>query len=272
MRHAGHEPAPGGSLAGCGSRSPWGPADGPGRMASRQGPRRARQPHAGAAARPSARVEPGRDHLAVLARQLVVEPRVRLLPRHRRSLLRRLEPPHRPALDNHVHRPPRLGQCMMISAGWYEAPEVLQSLVDQALAAPNVVSTLSEMMDRRTGRMVETTAYATREMIALDQRMADQARDLRLTLTHAFEPAWVAAAIQAQDAAIRQAMNGQNGLSEEQREAIRYVTDARGIAAVVGFAGSGKSTLLKAANEAWTAAGKRVLGGAVAGKAAEGLA
>ena len=54
------------------------------------------------------------------ARQLVVEPRVRLLRRHRRSLLRRVEPPHRPALDHHVHRPPGLGQCMMISAGWYK--------------------------------------------------------------------------------------------------------------------------------------------------------
>ena len=40
--------------------------------------------------------------------------------RHRRSLLRRVEPPHRPALDHHVHRPPRLGQCMMINAGWYK--------------------------------------------------------------------------------------------------------------------------------------------------------
>src|SRR3954464_13099787 len=37
-----------------------------------------------------------------------------------------------------------------------EAPEALQGLVDQALA----VSMLSEMLDRRTGRMVETTAYA----------------------------------------------------------------------------------------------------------------
>src|SRR4051812_33351363 len=62
MRHAGHEPAPGGSRTGRGSRSPWGHADGPGRMAPRQGPRRARQPHAGAAAGPSARIEPGREH------------------------------------------------------------------------------------------------------------------------------------------------------------------------------------------------------------------
>src|SRR3954451_25004943 len=54
MRYAGHEPAPGGSRTSRGSRSPWGHADGPGRMASRQGPRRARQSHAGAAASPSA--------------------------------------------------------------------------------------------------------------------------------------------------------------------------------------------------------------------------
>src|SRR3954465_1386962 len=119
MRHAGHEPASGGSRASRGSRSPWGPAEGPGRMAPRQGPRRAGQSHAGAAAGPSARIEPGREHLAVSARQLVVEPRVRLLPGHRRPLLRRLEPPHRPALAHHVHRPPGLGQCMIISAGWY---------------------------------------------------------------------------------------------------------------------------------------------------------
>ena len=60
-------------------------------------------------------------NIRVSARELVVEPRVRLLPQHRRSLLRRLEPPHRPALAHHVHRPPGLGQCMMTSAGWYKA-------------------------------------------------------------------------------------------------------------------------------------------------------
>src|SRR3954449_10423748 len=120
MRYAGHEPASGGSRTSRGSRSPWGHADGPGRMAPRQRPRYSRQPHAGAAASASARVEPGREHLAVSARQLVVEPRVCLLPRHRRSLLRRAEQRRRPALAPHVHRPPGLGQCMRISAGWYD--------------------------------------------------------------------------------------------------------------------------------------------------------
>src|SRR3954468_15287298 len=137
MRHAGHEPAPGGSRTSRGSRSPWGHADGPGWMALRQGPRRARQPHAGAAARPSARIEPGREYLAVSARELVVEPRVRLLPRHRRSLLRRVEQAHRPALAHHVHRPPGLGQCMRLSAGWYEIRRRLLLAFEHAENCPD---------------------------------------------------------------------------------------------------------------------------------------
>src|SRR3954454_4305207 len=50
MRYARDEPALGGSRTSRGSRSPWGHADGLGRMAPRQGSRRARQSHAGAAA------------------------------------------------------------------------------------------------------------------------------------------------------------------------------------------------------------------------------
>src|SRR4051794_12138055 len=144
MRHAGHEPASGGSRTSRGSRSPWGHADGPGRMAPRQGPRRAGQPHAGAPAGPSARIEPGREHLAVLARQLVVEPRVRLLPGHRRPLLLRGEPPHRPTLDHHVHRPPGPGQFMMISAGWYY-------LILKAALSGVIVMIVSEAARRSPG-------------------------------------------------------------------------------------------------------------------------
>jgi hypothetical protein len=31
-----------------------------------------------------------------------------------------VEPPYRPTLDHHVHRPPRLGQCMILNPGWYK--------------------------------------------------------------------------------------------------------------------------------------------------------
>ncbi|MBY3384134.1 AAA family ATPase, partial [Rhizobium laguerreae] len=60
-------------------------------------------------------------------------------------------------------------------------------------------------------------------------------------------------------------------LDAEQVNAVRHVTGDSGIAAVVGLAGAGKSTLLAAARVAWEGEGRRVIGAALAGKAAEGL-
>src|ERR1700757_3954009 len=52
--------------------------------------------------------QPG-EHLAVHAPKLAVKPRLQILLRHRRSLLLCLEHPHRPAVEDHVNRAPRLG-------------------------------------------------------------------------------------------------------------------------------------------------------------------
>ena len=60
-------------------------------------------------------------------------------------------------------------------------------------------------------------------------------------------------------------------LSDEQKTAIERVAGPERIAAVIGYAGAGKTTMMKAAREAWAAAGYRVVGGALAGEAAEGL-
>src|ERR1700761_7256420 len=82
--------------------------------------RRAGQPHPLAIAGQMPGVEPGREPLAVPARQLALQPGLPLLLRHPRSLLLRLQQARRPALDHHVDRPPRLGSWMLINGIWYK--------------------------------------------------------------------------------------------------------------------------------------------------------
>ena len=61
-------------------------------------------------------------------------------------------------------------------------------------------------------------------------------------------------------------------LSGEQRAALSYLTqESGGLALVSGMAGTGKTFLLDAARTAWEAQGFKVIGAAVAGKAARGL-
>src|SRR3984893_18235555 len=80
-----------------------------------------RQHHALAVAAEIARAQSGREHLAIHARQLALEPRIQILRRHPRPLLLRLEQAHRHALENHDHRDQRLGLPVMIIKTWYKS-------------------------------------------------------------------------------------------------------------------------------------------------------
>jgi Ti-type conjugative transfer relaxase TraA len=126
-----------------------------------------------------------------------------------------------------------------------ESPELLR------LERPNV--------DFETGRKVPAR-YTTREMIRLEAGMANQAIWLSAKATHG-----------VRDRVLESVFDRHERLSDEQRTAIEQVTKPGSIAAVVGRAGAGKTTMMKAAREAWELAGYRVIGGTLAGKAAEGL-
>ena len=79
-----------------------------------------RQHHRPGAAATIARVEPGGECLAIHARQLVVEPDLQILRRHRRAVLPSLEQPHRPTMEDHVPRHAQMGAWVLINDRWYE--------------------------------------------------------------------------------------------------------------------------------------------------------
>ena len=134
-----------------------------------------------------------------------------------------------------------------------------QHLMARVLQSPEALRLDVESVDFATGARTPAK-YATRELIRLEAEMVRRAVHLSGSAAFAVK-APVISAVSARHAK----------LSAEQRSAIAHLASGERIAAVVGRAGAGKTTMMRAAREMWEAAGYRVVGGALAGKAAEGL-
>nr|WP_236775872.1 Ti-type conjugative transfer relaxase TraA [Agrobacterium tumefaciens] len=142
---------------------------------------------------------------------------------------------------------------------YVDDPAVFQQLMLRIILNPEVLRLQRDTIDFATGEKVPAR-YSTRAMIRLETTMARQAMWLSNRAGHGVSEA-------ALDATFRRHQR----LSDEQKTAIERIAGPARIAAVVGRAGAGKTTMMKAAREAWELAGYRVVGGALAGKAAEGL-
>jgi len=136
---------------------------------------------------------------------------------------------------------------------------LFQSLMARILQSPETLRLDRERMDFVTG-IRAPAKYTTRELIRLEAEMANRAIWLSQRSSHGVRQPVLEATFARHER-----------LSGEQKAAIEHVASGERIAVIIGRAGAGKTTMMKSAREAWEAAGYRVVGGALAGKAAEGL-
>ena len=137
--------------------------------------------------------------------------------------------------------------------------ERFRNLMARLEGSPELVPLTAAVTDER-GNVIEPVRYTTREMLAVESRMAERAQEMADSKSHGVGEGARAAAL-----------NRHSYLSAEQQEAVRFITSERSIEALTGFAGAGKSAAIAAARDAWQAEGYRVLGGALSGIAAENL-
>lgn len=146
-----------------------------------------------------------------------------------------------------------------------ESEKEKAELLEAAMTSEALIQLMPVATDPTTGVVLSDARYTTQEMFDIERAMMDTARRLRLV-----EGFGVAA--RTVDHALAEVAEDRGfALSAEQAEAVRYLARDRSIAVIVGFAGAGKSTMLEVARRAWETEGRRVIGGALAGKAAAEL-
>lgn len=136
------------------------------------------------------------------------------------------------------------------------------------MASGDLVTLRPAERELETGKVVTPAVFTTKHMLRTEFEMGRSAVTLSKRGGFAVSNRTVARAVaevetRDPDRPFR--------FDAEQVDAVRHVTGKAAIATVVGLAGAGKSTLLDAARIAWEADGRRVIGAALAGKAAESL-
>ena len=149
------------------------------------------------------------------------------------------------------------------------ADAVLAWRAQQLAAAHSVVRSsgveTGAVIRRGDGRVIRADAteprYSTPELLALERRLVDRAvagSNARVAVVDSTD--------------VEAALQRRPSVSDEQAAMVRRLTSSgAGVDVVVGKAGAGKTFALDAAREAWQSAGARVVGAALAARAAAEL-
>ncbi|QPB18773.1 Ti-type conjugative transfer relaxase TraA [Rhizobium sp. 007] len=151
---------------------------------------------------------------------------------------------------------------------YVDEPVDFANIRARLMASNDLVTLKPQLFDPQTGKAAESAIFTTRDILRIEYDMAQSARVLAERGGHAVPDRRITAAIGSVET--RDPEWGFR-LDAEQVDAVRHVAGDSALAAVVGLAGAGKSTLLDAARVGWESEGRRVIGAALAGKAAEGL-
>lgn len=142
---------------------------------------------------------------------------------------------------------------------YVDDPGQFANLLARVVGSPEAVRIEAEGVDPETGERLPER-LATRDMIRIEAEMGNQAEHLATNGRFGVSVS-----------ARAEVIAGQAQISDEQSIGLERITGDERLAIIVGRAGAGKTTMMKAAREVWEASGYRVVGGALAGKAAEGL-
>jgi conjugative relaxase-like TrwC/TraI family protein len=164
------------------------------------------------------------------------------------------EPPpgHLTATTSTFRHPQVVAALAWRAMGTGTSPEAIDAAATRLLESSEAVQLGGPAWQRR---------WSTREILLLEDRIIRMAQG------------GVGAGAGAVSSGVAETILGKNAwLSDEQAAMVRHVTTSgNAVDVVVGAAGSGKTAALKVANEAWLAAGTRVIGCAHASRAAQGL-
>ena len=138
-------------------------------------------------------------------------------------------------------------------------PAELDPIIDRLLASSTVVPLVGV-------RGAHEQAYATAQVLATEQAIADTIEQLVDRYDEVMSADTVDKAIAAKETALG------HSLTVGQRAAVEAIClSGRGVNVIVGVAGSGKTTALDAATDALTVAGYTVVGSATSGQASRTL-